>query len=465
MGIGADTRAAEKASESQLMDKALGLRAASLEEQALALAAREEKVRGREDKAGQREDAQRLIGVALGELQAHNGELRSANEKLVLATLTAQDLREAAQAASQRQEEFLAMLAHELRNPLAPIGTAIALLAKLGNTPVPEGVLGMLRRQVRHMGRLLDDLLDVSRITQGKVELRRVPTAVADVVEQGVETCRDLIAAKQQQLAVDLPAKPVFIDGDPARLVQIVANLVQNAAKYTQQGGKISVVVRRQADDVVLRVRDNGMGISAEALPHVFDLFVQGERGLGRAEGGLGIGLTVVRRMAELHGGTVEAHSNGFEQGSEFVLTFPSAASSGDATSIEPHQAEPMPVPTSVLVVEDSVDAGEALAQLLRLSGHEVAVAADGVSAMETFAASRPRVVLCDIGLPGIDGYEVAGRMRTLQHEPRPAIVAITGYGGPDVWQRCLAAGFDHHLVKPVDPEELLRLIDSAVRP
>jgi len=445
------------------MDQALNLRAKALDERAFALAEGEERLRQQQEAVWARKDAQRVIDIALAELEVHNAELRAANEKLVMATLTAQELREAAQTASRRQDEFLAMLAHELRNPLAPISTAVELLAKLGAKPVPEAILGMIRRQVQHMVRLLDDLLDASRVTEGKVTLQPSWTAVADFIQQAVEASRDLIAAKDQRLSLDLPATPLFMDGDPARLVQIVTNLLRNSAKYTGQGGQISISARRQGNKVVIRVRDNGMGISPEALPYVFDLFVQDQRALSRSDGGLGVGLTVVRRMVDLHGGTVEAYSEGREQGSEFVVTFPSVDRRNEVSVLPTAVATLAPTATSILVVEDNVDAGEALAELLRMSGHHVEVALDGFAGLAIFEQSRPRVVLCDIGLPGINGYEVAQRMRSSRHEPRPSLIALTGYGDQQASERALAAGFDRHVVKPVNPDALLRLIDSAL--
>ena len=447
----------------RILDQALDLRATALEVRAAGLDEEEKQLRRRESAVWLREDAQRLIDIAVAELEAHNVELTAANEKLIMATLAAQELREAAQTASRRQDEFLAMLAHELRNPLAPISTAVELLSMLGAKPVPATLLAMIRRQVQHMVRLLDDLLDASRVTEGKVALQVRRVAVAEFIQQAVETTRDLIRTKEQRLALDLPATPLYMSGDPARLVQIVSNLLQNSAKYTPRGGDISISARQDGDKIVLRVRDNGMGISAKALPHVFDLFVQDERALSRAEGGLGIGLTVVRRMVELHGGAVEAHSKGRDQGSEFAVTFPSTGRVEEAEPSATAVAFLAPTPTSILVVEDNVDAGDALAQLLRLSGHDVEVALDGFEGIGRFDESRPRVVLCDIGLPGINGYEVAQRMRTRRHEPRPAIIAITGYGDTQASERAFAAGFDHCVVKPVNPEALLRLIDSAL--
>ncbi|MDQ6628528.1 MAG: ATP-binding protein [Pseudomonadota bacterium] len=459
----AEASAVERDLIAALMDEALGLRAKALDERAFALAEGEARLRQREESVWARKDAQRVIDIAIAELETHNAELRAANEKLIMATLNAQELRDAAQAARRRQEEFLAMLAHELRNPLGPIITAVGLLSRLGAKPVPEAVLGMIRRQVQQMVRLLDDLLDAARVTEGKVTLQISQIDVADFIQQAVETCRDLIAAKGQRLSIDLPDESLAMNGDPARLVQVVTNLLQNAAKYTGDGGEIKIGASRQGDKIVLRVRDSGIGISPETLPHVFDLFVQDQRGLSRSEGGLGIGLTVVRRMVDLHGGVIEAFSKGRDQGSEFVVTLP-GVDRRSAVRPTPLAAVTLaPTATRILVVEDNVDAGDALAELLRISGHEVEVARDGFAGIARFEQSRPRVVLCDIGLPGINGYEVAQRMRSSRHEPRPALIAITGYGDQQASERALAAGFDRHVVKPVNPDALLRLVESAV--
>ena len=431
-----------------------------------ALADREDAATGREGAATGREDAALLretAAEAQAKVEARNSELRQANEHLVIATLAAKELTEAADLAHRRQDEFLAMLAHELRNPLAPIRSAVALLARMNSTePMLPLIREVIQRQVGHMARLLDDLLDVSRVTSGKVTLQRRPTAVGEFVDQAVETCRALIDARHQLLTLDMPATPPFVDGDPVRLAQIVGNLLHNAAKYTQEGGAIALSARRQGETVVIRVSDNGIGISAEALPHIFDLFTQDERSLSRSQGGLGIGLTVVRSMVELHAGTVEARSGGLGQGSAFIVTLPRLEHVVEAASTFA-SAAPAPTRARILLIDDNVDAGVILAMLLRLSGHEVAVALDGPSALEAFAEVRPQIVLCDIGLPGMDGYAVAARMRERGPGPMPVMIALTGYGGSKDRERALAAGFDHHLVKPADPEALLRLIDSAM--
>ena len=423
---------------------------------------REEAVQVREDAAGAREQTQRDGGETPSEIETRYSELRVANEHLVIATLAAKELSEAAALAHQRQDEFLAMLAHELRNPLAPIRSAVALLARLDAAAEPTlpVIRAVIQRQVEHMARLLDDLLDVSRITSGKVHLQRNPTPVAVFIDQAVETCRALLDAQHQSLTLELPATPVDVDGDPMRLAQIVSNLLHNAAKYTQEGGAIAVEARRAGETVVIRVSDNGAGISADALPHVFDLFTQDTRSLSRSQGGLGIGLTVVRSMVELHGGTVEARSGGLDRGSEFIVTLP---------CIEHAAAGPVPAiamaataGVRVLLIDDNIDAGVVMAMLLGLSGHEVTIALDGPGALRSYAQTLPQIVLCDIGLPGMTGYEVAAKIREARQLPRPLLIALTGYGGPKDRERAFAAGFDHHVVKPADPEALLLLIAGA---
>ncbi|MEO8654765.1 MAG: ATP-binding protein, partial [Ramlibacter sp.] len=319
----------------------------------------------------------------------------------------------------------------------------------------------VIGRQVGHMVRLIDDLLEASRLTQGKVILQRSPTAVAEFVQQAIENARELIDAQRQQLTLDLPAAPLFVDGDPVRLVQIVANLLHNAAKYTPEGGAIGVPVRPLEDSVVIRIGDNGVGIAADALPFIFDMFTQDEHSLSRSQGGLGIGLTVVRRMVELHGGTVEARSAGLGQGSEFVVSLPRQTPVEPKAQIAAARASP-PRTARIVVVEDNVDAADTLATLLRLSGHRVDVALDGPSGLDLIVQLRPQIVLCDIGLPGMDGYELAQQVRERGQLPAPVMIALTGYDGANDRARARAAGFDHHMAKPVDVAALEHLIGMA---
>ena len=455
-----------------LRDRLLDEREAGLVRREEALREREKSLHAREkiandwaDSAWAREEEQRIEAERSAAVETQNSELRQANEHLILATIEAQELREAALIARRRQDDFLAMLAHELRNPLGPIRNAVEILARLNDAqPVPRQILDIIRRQVQQMVRLLDDLLDVSRVTHGKVTLQRRPTEITEFINRAVEATAELVKERSQHLALELPPVPLHVDGDAVRLAQVFSNLLQNASKYTQAGGSITLRAKRQGDSVVIRVIDNGMGISAKVLPFVFDLFAQDEPGMARSQGGLGIGLTVVRRMVELHQGTVEVFSGGRGQGSEFVVTLPRLEHRGEV-EIAPRAVGLLaPAPARVLLIEDNVDAGEVLAKLLSQSGHEVAVALDGQAALDLFDQFNPQVVLCDIGLPGLDGYEVAIRMRERRPTKRPAMVALTGYGSAKDHERSMAAGFDHHVVKPADPKVLLRIIDSAMR-
>ena len=445
-------------------EAALDRRADALRERETTLRERERVVGDRAGSAGVREETQRAETERSAAVETQNSDLRLANEHLILATLEAQELREAAQNARRLQEEFLAMLAHELRNPLGPIRNAVEVLARVDRgQPVPRPVLDIIRRQVQHMVRLLDDLLDVSRLTQGKVTLQRGPLEVTEIIDQAVEATTGLMKERSQQLTLDLPATPLHVDGDAVRLAQVFSNLLQNASKYTQTGGSITVRAQRSGKSVVIRVIDNGTGISTQALPYVFELFVQDERPMVRSQGGLGIGLTVVRRTVELHEGTVEVFSNGRGQGSEFVVTLPLLEHQSEAEIALPAGERLVPAPARILLIEDNVDAGEVLAELLRLSGHEVAIALEGRAGLDLFDRFNPQVVLCDIGLPGLNGYEVAIRMRERRSTKGPLLVALTGYGSAEDHRRSNAAGFDHHVVKPVNPDVLLKIIDSAI--
>ncbi len=376
--------------------------------------------------------------------------------------------------AARRKDEFLAMLGHELRNPLAPIRNGLQILKRVGHDP--EAIArarDMMDRQVQQMARLVDDLLDVSRITRGVVELRRTAVDVGDVVARAVETARPLIDAKGHRLSVTRPDGPVLVEGDPVRLAQVVGNLLNDAAKYTPDGGDIAVSLAAEGAEVVVRVRDNGSGIPADVLPHVFDLFTQAERTIDRSQGGLGIGLTVVRSLVEMHGGSAEAHSEGPGRGSEFVIRLPSHRPSSLVPGPSRETGGEGPGTGDkgqirVLVVDDNVDAAESLATLLQLSGHEVRAVYDGPGALAAARAFRPGAVVLDVGLPGMDGYEVARRLRREPGGAEMLLIALTGYGQDDDRRRSEQAGFDHHLVKPADPlalEAALRPVPPAERP
>ena len=370
---------------------------------------------------------------------------------------------EALRESARRKDEFLAMLAHELRNPLAPIRNAAQVLRLLGMAGVDQlWALGVIERQAQHLTRLVDDLLDVSRITQGKIALRLEPVDVATVVQRALEACRSTIEERGQRLHTKLPAAPLRVSGDLTRLVQVVGNLLHNASKYTPERGNIWLEASADAGRAVVRVRDDGIGLPEELLPHVFDLFTQADRSLDRSQGGLGIGLTLVRRLVELHGGEVEARSDGAGRGSEFAVALPLLE--------QPAEADGTPAPSRdarraaglrVLVVEDHADSAEVLAYLLRLEGHDVRTAPDGATALELAPAFDAEVVLCDIGLPGLNGYDLAARMRERPGASGMRLIALSGYGQAEDRRRSKEAGFHFHLTKPVEPDALLALLAS----
>lgn len=375
------------------------------------------------------------------------------------------DRRKAEQAlreADRLKDEFVAMLAHELRNPLAPIRNAVQVLRQLGLTdPELKWTRDVIGRQVAQMSRLLDDLLDISRITRGTIALKKVPLDLATVIERAVETSLPLIKSRRHKLTVGLPPEPVRVEGDVTRLVQAIANLLNNAAKYTDAGGCIELIVEASPHDALVRVRDNGMGIPAELLPHIFELFTQGSRSLDRSQGGLGLGLALVRRLIEMHGGRVDAQSSGSGNGAEFIVRLPRIAAAPAQEDSGPAGGESasQSAGVRVLVVDDNVDSAESMALLLSLDGHDVRTAFDGPGALTVAGEFQPEAVLLDIGLPGMDGYEVARQMRGLPGLQKALMIAVTGYGQADDRARSKAAGFDHHLVKPVDPEILSALL------
>ena len=365
-------------------------------------------------------------------------------------------LRKAEQAlkdADRRKDEFLATLAHELRNPLAPIRNSLHILRmSTAADPAVERVGEMIERQVNHMVRLVDDLMEVSRITRGKIELRKEPVAVAAVVRSAVETSRPLIDAAGHQLALSIPADPLTVDGDPVRLAQVFANLLNNAAKYTEPGGQIRLSVTREGDAVAVAVRDNGLGIAAEMLPRVFDMFTQVNRSDARSQGGLGIGLTLVKSLAEMHGGTVRVHSDGAGAGSEFVVRLPLAGGAARVGGANPGAAPAGALARRrILVVDDNRDAAESLGMLLGLLGAEVRVVFSGPDALAAIGEFRPSAVLLDIGMPGMDGREVARQLRERPEYRDITLIALTGWGQDEDRRQSELAGFNHHLTKPAD--------------
>lgn len=378
---------------------------------------------------------------------------------------------EALNEANCRKDEFLAMLAHELRNPLAPVRNGIEILRLArktdGNGKLMEQTIGIMDKQIHHITRLVDDLLDVSRITRGKIELRKEKVDLATAVSRAVEAAHPLIASHHHTLTVNLPPEAVHLEADPTRLEQVLVNLLNNAAKYTGDGGDIRLTTERDNGHVLIRVRDTGMGIPPELLPKVFDLFIQAERTLDRSQGGLGIGLTLAKKLVEIHDGTIEAYSEGSGKGSEFVVRLPALPSEPPTRTLPPEEeAARWKSGLRVLVVEDAEEAAQMLKMLLEIWGHDVRVVHDGPAALVAFRTYQPNVILLDIGLPGMNGYEVARQLCREQGRKKTSVVALTGYGGQEHKRRSLEAGCDDHLTKPPNPaalEKLLnRLLESA---
>jgi signal transduction histidine kinase/FixJ family two-component response regulator len=363
------------------------------------------------------------------------------------------------QDAGRSKDEFLAMLSHELRNPLSPILTALQLMKLQKSAEGATRERDVIERQVKHLARLVDDLLDVSRATNGKISLRREPVTLATVIANGIEVVKPFIEARQHELIVDDLEPDVHLEGDPVRLAQVVSNLLNNAAKYTSPGGWISISAAREEGQAVLRVRDNGQGMRPERMASMFDLFVQGDQTLARSDGGLGIGLTLVRTLVQLHGGTVEARSEGLGQGSEFVVRLP-ALPGGRAWSEQKSGAsDALSRARRVLVVDDNVDAASTLSEALRQVGHDVREEHDGQAALLAANEFKPDVVLLDLGLPGTDGFEVARRLHANPRLAELRIVAVTGYGQEADRKRTRQVGIELHLVKPVDLDDVIRAV------
>jgi PAS domain S-box-containing protein len=404
-------------------------------------------------------ERRRIIGVVL--VFRDVTQRRRAEEAIRQGETRLRSALEELRDADRKKNEFLAMLAHELRNPLAPIRNALQIMRMTENTgqstaPVRE----MMDRQVSNLVRLVDDLLDVSRITTGNLELRKTRIEVAKVVESALETTRPLVAAANHQLTVTVPSQPIWLEADLTRLAQAVSNLLSNAAKYTPEGGHISLSVEQRANEIVMSVSDNGTGISADILPHIFELFTQADQSTERAQGGLGIGLTLVRRLVEMHGGSVTAKSRGLGQGSEFTIRLPMAAEPPPSSAPENDSAEGVKASgRRILVVDDNIDSAESLGLLLKVMGNEVRTAHDGQHAIDAAKDFRPEVILLDIGLPGMNGYEVARQMKRLPELKDAMLVAQTGWGQEEDRQRSAEAGFDAHLVKPVDQVALQGLL------
>jgi len=396
------------------------------------------------------------------QVRKHLAEQARTNKELEESIQERERVEEALRDADRRKDEFIATLAHELRNPLAPIRNSLHILRIAGGQDsATEQVCEMIERQVVHLVRLVDDLMEVSRITRGKIELRMEPVELAAVIRSAVEASRPLIEAAGHQLAIAIPAEAVIIQGDPVRLSQVVSNLLNNAAKYMDDGGQIWLGAKQEGEAAVISVRDTGIGIAAEMLPHIFKMFTQVDRSVRQAQGGLGIGLTLVRTLVEMHGGQVKANSPGVGQGSEFVVRLP-ASDSKTVPATRPIKGDRQVLPSRrVLVVDDNRDGAQSLGLLLKLLGADVRVVNDGASALELLPSYRPTVVLLDIGMPGMDGYEVARRIRQMPAGRDLMLIALTGWGQEEDRRRTNQAGFDHHLLKPADMATLETLFMS----
>ncbi len=366
--------------------------------------------------------------------------------------------------ANRAKEDFMALLSHELRGPLSPILHALSILRRMNtNDPIIEQASNIINRQILLMVRLVDDLLDISRITKGKLRLTKERVELRDIANHAAETVRPLMDGRKHDFSLSLPTAPVWIEGDPARLEQIVGNLLNNAAKYTDVGGLVRMSVRQEGAEASISVRDNGVGIAPGMVQHVFDLFTQLDGSLSRSYGGLGIGLALVRTLVEMQGGKVQVQSRGLDQGAEFTVTFPAAAALLEDSRTVVKSQKPDGLSTKILVVEDNVDAGDSLSLLLRLHGHDVQVARTGPAALTIAAAFLPDVVLLDIGLPGMDGYQVAQHLRERPECQSIMICALTGFTPNDAdRERQHQTGFDHYFVKPVEISKLLELFGTV---
>ena len=371
------------------------------------------------------------------------------------------EMQEALRQADRRKDEFLATLAHELRNPLAPIRNALHIMRLRANDPpTVEQARLIMERQLGQMVRLVDDLLDVGRITRGKLDLRKERVELASIVKNAVDTTRPLIESAGHELSVSLPSQPIHLDADPVRLAQVLANLLNNAAKYMDRGGRIWLSAQRTERDVILSVRDAGIGIAASALPTIFDMFTQIEESLEKSRGGLGIGLTLAKQLIELHGGTIEARSEGPGKGAEFSVRLPIVpvlTAVEDARELEP-QAD-VPVSFRILVADDNIDAAESMGMMLRLMGNDVRIVRDGQQAVDEAAAFRPDLALLDIGMPRLNGYDVARLIRHQRWGKEIVLVALTGWGQDEDKRKAAEAGFDHHFTKPVSPGDIANLM------
>jgi signal transduction histidine kinase len=414
------------------------------------------------------EIANQELAAQIAEKRAAQDALQQANADLETRveerTAELAKSEEALRQADKRKNEFLAMLGHELRNPLSPIRSALQIMQKPG---VSDSTLrwarGIIARQVDRLARLVDDLLDVSRIVHGKITLRETLLEIGTVISQAVEGTLPFLESRQQKVSVHIPEEPIWVTGDLVRLEQVISNLLNNAAKYSDAGQQIRVGVEASANWITVRIQDNGIGISEDTMPHIFELFTQADQTLTRTQGGLGIGLTVVKRLVEMHGGRVEAHSKGVGHGSEFIVHLPRQEDPAKQEIVLPqfHLVNAVEDGIRVLVVDDNPDAAESLAFLLGLEGYTVATAGDGVAALAEAAKFHPQVVLLDIGMPQMDGYEVARQLRAQEATQPMVLIAVTGYGQPEDRARAEAAGFTDHLTKPVEHDALTAVLKA----
>lgn len=391
-------------------------------------------------------------------------ELREVNQRLVIANVRAQEQAEQLAEMDRRKDQFLAMLAHELRNPLAPIRNAVDVLKiQPGSSGSDlQWAIEVIDHQLEHLTHLVDDLLDIARITRGQIQLQKQAVDLADIVARAVETVQPLMEARRHELQVSLPVKPVWVEADPIRLTQVVANLLNNAAKYTEEGGHIWLTVQREGSEAIVKVRDTGMGIPAESLPHVFDLFSQLNHSPAHSSGGLGLGLTLVRHLVQMHGGRIQAHSAGPGQGSEFVVYLPRLTEVQRPAQRRDGGGKAESPSRRILVVDDNEQVADALTMLLSTVGHEVHTEHTGQAALRAIQTFQPEVVLLDIGLPDMDGYEVARCLREQGLPGEVRLIALSGYGQEQGVRDREKTPFDHYLLKPVSLDDLQALLSAS---
>lgn len=399
------------------------------------------------------------------QLAVQRDNLKTFAEENLRLLKESRDNAQALKEADSRKDEFLATLAHELRNPLAPIRNGLQILRMAPEGPRAEEVRGMMDRQLTHMVRLIDDLLDVSRVSRGRIDLRKGRMRLQEAVHSALEASRPLIEGNAHRLIVDIPEEPLWLEGDLTRLAQVVSNLLNNAAKYTPSGGEIRLTVRQREGRAEIDVADNGLGIDADMLPRVFDLFTQADRHLDRSQGGLGIGLALVSKLVEMHGGVSHARSAGAGKGSTFTVSLPLLDEHGEAAGETRQKTQARTAsPMKVLIVDDNVDSAQTSLWMLDLMGHKGMVAHEGVTALEIARDLNPDVVLLDIGMPGMDGYEVCRQLRRMPGMENKTVIAQTGWGQESDRQKAFAAGFDHHITKPVSLDLLTQLLSDIRR-